>query len=89
MSITPNYHRVLPGDAERRIDLSFSVAEIKTLHAILLDAIDLADREENTKYPVQLQLSTKLEDSLASLKSETKATPYRTTDIPQTDGVRM
>lgn len=89
MNFTFNYRGILPGDADIPAPATFSVAEIKTLHNMLLDAIDYADRYENTSDPEHLQLSGRLETLLASLEKPEKGTLERMLDGHKKRGVRV
>lgn len=54
-------HMIQPGDGEKVQQITFDLAELKTLQGIVIDRIERDDRENNSAYLPHRELVAKLE----------------------------
>lgn len=57
-----------PGDQEKEQEISFNLAELKTLQGIVTDRIKRDDEEHNAAYLPHRQLAEKLEYFITNLE---------------------
>lgn len=62
-------HLIEPGDRDKVQQITFDLAELKTLQGIIIDRIEQDDREQNSAYLPHRELVAKLEYFITEFSS--------------------
>ena len=70
MSLKPKYRFVWPGDADKKVDITFALCELKVLQGLILRTMERAAEEDNAIYERHRELSKKIEYFIIELEGE-------------------
>lgn len=66
--LAPKHRFIEPDDQNRKQDIPFSIAELKTLQGVVLDRIERDAEETNSEYFTHTELAKKLEYYITNLE---------------------